>query len=128
MGIRELVANLYLAKQQENEAKERRVALEAELSQAVGLKDNWEGSMTKTVGEYKVELTRKMDYKIDAQKLIEQARVNNMLPMLETCFRRKYEIAKKGWKAADEKVRLAFAPALTVTPRKASFTVERMAS
>ncbi len=128
MRISELVANLYLAKQQEEAAHARRVGFEAELAKAIALPDDWEGSKTKNIGEFKVELTRKMNYKIDTDKLIEQARVNNMLPLLDTCFRRKYEVAKKEWKAADEKVRVAFAPAITVTPGKASFTVERMAS
>jgi hypothetical protein len=125
MGINEIVANLYIAKQQEQAAKERRVMFEAELAKAIALPDEWEGTKTKAVGEFKVKLTRRMNYKIDANKLREQARVYNILPMLDKLFSWKPEVVRTEWKEADEKTRLAFAPAMEVTPGKASFTVEK---
>ena len=126
MGINELVNQLYEAKLAEQSAKEYRVGLEAQLAEKLGVPEDWEGTQTRGVGLFKVKLSRKMNIKIDANRLREQARVNNILPMMDLLFRWKPEIDKKKWDMADEKVKLAFAPAIEVTPGKASFSVERM--
>lgn len=123
MEINELVTKLYEAKQAEQAAKNVRTALEAELAQAIGVPDNWEGSKTNAVGEYKVTLTRKMNVKIDATKLRELAIINNITPVLDTCFRWKPEIVKREWDKADAKVRTKLSEALEITPGKASFAV-----
>lgn len=126
MEINELVTKLYEAKQAEQAAKNVRTALEAELAQAIGVPDNWEGSKTNAVGEYKVTLTRKMNVKIDATKLRELAIINNITPVLDTCFRWKPEIVKREWDKADAEVRTKLSEALEITPGKASFTVKLM--
>lgn len=126
MGINELVTKLYEAKQAEQAAKNVRTALEAKLAQAIGVPDDWEGAKTNTVGEYKVTLTRKMNVKIDAVRLRELAIINNITPVLDTCFRWKPEIVKKEWDKADDGVRTKLAEALEITPGKASFTVKLM--
>ena len=126
MGINELVNQLYEAKLAEQAAKEYRLGLEAQLTEKLGVPKDWEGTQTRGVGLFKVKLSRKMNIKIDANRLREQARVNNILPMMDLLFRWKPEIDKKKWDMADEKVKLAFAPAIEVTPGKASFSVERM--
>ena len=123
MQIDGLVAALYAAKQAEEEAKARRVALEADLAAAIGLPDDWEGAKTNNVGAYKVKLTRRMNVKIDPIRLRELARVNNILPTMERCFRWKPEIVKKEWDKADERARTLLAPAMEITPGKASFVV-----
>lgn len=123
MEINELVAKLYEAKQAEQAAKNMRTELEAELARAIGVPDDWEGSKSNTVGDYKVKLTRKMNVKIDATRLRELAVVNNITPILETCFRWKPEIIKKEWDKANEEARTKLAEALEITPGKASFAV-----
>lgn len=123
MEINELITKLYEAKQAKQTAKNVRTALEAELAQAIGVPDNWEGSKTNAVGEYKVTLTRKMNVKIDATKLRELAIINNITPVLDTCFRWKPEIVKREWDKADDGVRTKLSEALEITPGKASFTV-----
>lgn len=123
MGINELVTRLYEAKQVEQAAKNVRTALEAELAQVIGVPDDWEGTKSNTVGNYRVKLTRKMNVKIDTTKLRELAIINNITPVLETCFRWKPEIVKREWDKADAEVRTKLSEALEMTPGKASFAV-----
>ena len=124
MEINELVKELYEAKQNEATAKSIRMSIEAALAQAIGVPEDWEGTKTNAVGEYKVTLTRKMNVKIDAARLRELAIINNIAPALDTCFRWKPEIVKKEWDKADDGVRTKLAEALEITPGKASFTVK----
>jgi hypothetical protein len=126
MGINELVGQLYEAKLAEQAAKEYRLGLEAQLAEKLGVPEDWEGTQTRGVGLFRVKLSRKMNVKIDTNRLREQARVNNILPMVDLLFRWKPELNKEKWNMADEKVKLAFAPAIEVTPGKASFSIERM--
>lgn len=126
MGINELVGQLYEAKLAEQTAKEYRLGLEAQLAEKLGVPEGWEGTQTRAVGLFRVKLSRKMNVKIDANRLREQARVNNILPMVDVLFRWKPELNKEKWNMANEKVKLAFAPAIEVTPGKTSFSIERM--
>ena len=121
--IHELVAELYRVKQDEQNVRNKRMALETELATVISVPDDWEGNKTNTVGDYKVKLTRKMNVKIDELKLRELAIVNNITPALETCFRWKPELNKREWDAADPDIRVKLSAAMEVTPGKASFTV-----
>ncbi len=71
MGINELVNQLYEARLAEQAAKEYRVGLEAQLAEKLGVPEDWEGTQTRPVGAYRVKLTRKMNVRIDANKLRE---------------------------------------------------------
>ena len=126
MEINELVTKLYEAKQTEQAAKNVRTALEAELAQAIGVPEDWEGTKTNAVDKYKVTLTRKMNVKINAIRLRELAIINNITPVLDTCFRWKPELVKREWDKADDGVRTKLSEALEITPGKASFTVKLM--
>lgn len=119
--IEDLVTRLYEVKREESAIKERRMALEEELARAVGMPEDFEGSQTRQVGRYKVKLTRRMNVKVDPVKLTELARVNNILPVMERCFRKKWELNRLEWIRADEKARLILAPAMETTPGKATF-------
>ena len=121
--INELVRKLYEAKQAELAAKEIRVALEAELERAVGVPTDWEGCMTKSAGAYRVKLDRRMNVKIDGERLRDIAQTHNLTGIMETCFRWKPELNKREWKQAGNEIRQIFAPAISVSPGKASFTV-----
>ena len=124
MEISELVRKLYEAKQAELAAKENRVALEAELTRAIGgVPDDWEGSRTKSVGDYKVKLTRNISVKIDTELLKEIAAARQLHKAMNDCFRWKPELNKSVWRETPENVRLAFSPAMEFTPGKVCFTV-----
>ncbi len=123
MEINEIVKSLYEARQVEAAAKAVRVGLEEELAAAIGVPEDWEGSKTNAVGDFKVKLTRKINVQIDDVRLRELARVNNLTALLDRCFRWKPEIVKKEWGAAPEKEKLILSGALMFTPGKASFSV-----
>lgn len=123
MEINEIVKSLYEARQVEAAAKAVRVGLEEELAAAIGVPEDWEGSKTNAVGDFKVKLTRKINVQIDDVRLRELARVNNLTALLDRCFRWKPEIVKKEWGAAPEKEKLILSGALKFTPGKASFNV-----
>ena len=119
-----LVRKLYEAKQAETAAKEIRVALEAKLAIVIGgVPLDWEGSRTKSVGDYKVKLTRNISVKIDTDLLKEIAASKKLYEAMNDCFRWKPELNKSVWRETAETVRLAFAPAMEFTPGKVCFTV-----
>ena len=66
---KEIAAELFVTKNEEDRMKARRTALELEFAAAIGVSDQWEGSKTNDFDEYKVTVSRKMNDKIDAVKL-----------------------------------------------------------
>ncbi|MBQ9564808.1 MAG: hypothetical protein IJU98_04395 [Synergistaceae bacterium] len=123
MEINELVKKLYEAKRTELAAKEARMFLEGELAKAIGVPEDWEGCMTKPAGAYKVKLERRMNVKIDGERLRHIAEAHNLTRVMDICFRWKPELNKREWRQAGNDVRRIFAPAMEITPGKASFTV-----
>ena len=123
MEINELVATLYEAKQTERAARDIRIALELELAKIIGVPDDWEGCMTRPAGAYKVKLDRRMNVKIDGERLRDIAQTHNLTGVMETCFRWTPELNKREWKQIGSEVKKIFAPAIEITPGKASFTV-----
>lgn len=124
MDIYELTSRLYQVKEEERQVKLKRLNLEAAMAQAIGIPENWEGSLTNHVGQYKVRVSRKMNVKINSEKLTDCAQKNGLTPQLQTLFRWKPEINKSAWDAADRKVIAALAPAIESTPGKATFNIE----
>lgn len=120
-----LIEELYEAKAAEEAAKAKRVQLEADLARALEVPDQWEGSQTRTVNEYKVCVKRAMNVKIDAARLKEIiSRNNNLEYAAGIAFRWKAELDKKGWNTLGSLVQGAFSEAITKTPGKVSITVE----
>ena len=121
-----LIEELYEAKAAEEAAKAKRVQLEADLARALEVPDQWEGSQTRTVNEYKVCVKRAMNVKIDAARLREI--IDRNRDSLEyaagIAFRWKAELDKKGWNTLGSLVQGAFSEAITKTPGKVSITVE----
>ena len=120
-----LIEELYEAKAAEEAAKAKRVQLEADLAKALEVPEQWEGSQTRTVNEYKVCVKRAMNVKIDAARLKEIiSRNNNFEHAAGIAFRWKAELDKKGWNTLGSTVQAAFSEAITKTPGKVSITVE----
>lgn len=120
-----LIEELYEAKAAEEAAKAKRVQLEADLAKALEVPEQWEGSQTRTVNEYKVCVKRAMNVKIDAARLKEIiSRNNNLEHAAGVAFRWKAELDKKGWNTLGSLVQGAFSEAITKTPGKVSITVE----
>lgn len=120
-----LIEELYEAKAAEEAAKAKRVQLEADLAKALEVPEQWEGSQTRTVNEYKVCVKRAMNVKIDAARLKEIiSRNNNLEHAAGIAFRWKAELDKKGWNALNPMTQSVFSKAITKTPGKVSITVE----
>ena len=119
-----LIEELYEAKAAEEEAKAKRVQLEADLTKALEVPEQWEGSQTRTVNEYKVCVKRAMNVKIDAARLKEIISRDNLEHAAGIAFRWKAELDKKGWNTLGSLVQGAFSEAITKTPGKVSITVE----
>lgn len=119
-----LIEELYEAKAAEEAAKAKRVQLEADLAKALEVAEQWEGSQTRTVNEYKVCVKRTMNVKIDAARLKEIISRDNLEHAAGIAFRWKAELDKKGWNTLGSLVQGAFSEAITKTPGKVSITVE----
>lgn len=75
---------------------------------------------------FKVKITPRVNQKINADLLQELATENGLTEHLSTLFRWKPEINSKDWKAADKKITDPLLDAITSTPGRASFKVERI--
>lgn len=119
-----LIEELYKAKTAEEAAKAKRVQLEADLARALEVPDQWEGSQTRTVNDYKVCVKRAMNVKIDAARLQEITDCYGLKEEAAKSFRWKCELDKKGWGTLCSSVQAVFSEAITKTPGKVSITVE----
>lgn len=111
-------------KRREDEAKALRNALEVEMSQ--GIPDDWEGSKTWEDGPYKIKASRKLNRKVDGNRVRDISAQFGLEEYTNTLFRWKPEIDAKAWKAADETVTKLFSDAITTTPGKVGFVVEEI--
>ena len=118
----ELVKAAYRLKAEETEIKARRLRVEEYLAAALQVPDQWEGSRTVDIGQYKVKVMQKLNTRID-KDLTTFARANHLEGYLGAIFRWKPEIDKKKWDNAPEQVRAAFSEVVIQTPSKASFTI-----
>lgn len=120
-----LVVALHEAKTKEDAAKAARVAIEEQLAAAIGVPEQWEGSRTNDVGEFKVCVKRSMNVKIDAVRLREIAALNSIDEMImSTAFRWKPELNKKGWDNTGDEIKAMLSAAITKTPGKVGISVE----
>lgn len=123
--VYELVKALHEAKAKENAAKAARVAIEEQLAAEIGVPDQWEGSRTNDVGEFKVNVKRTMNVKIDTPRLRELAAQHNIDDaVMSAVFRWKPELNKKNWDNAGDEIKAALSGAITRTPGKIGISVE----
>lgn len=108
---------------QEDNLRAERAALEERMAE--GIPEDWEGSKTWDDGPYKVKATRRMNRKVDGVHLREIADQYGMGDYLDVLFRWKPEINAKSWKSADETITKLFSDAITTTPGKVGFTIEK---
>ena len=103
------------AKRAEQEATERRRAIEDELLAAGDVR---------SAGSYKLTITQRMNTRIDADALQEIAIENGLHDHLSTLFRWKPELNKKAWDATDEAITRPLMDAITTTPGRPSFSIK----
>jgi len=114
------------AKQAEADAVAERRRVEDVLIESMRINTNTEGTATADVDGYKVKVTGRLNRKIDADKLQELAAECGLdSSTVSALFRWKPELNLSAWKNADDAVKQAFAPAITTTPGRPSFSIER---
>lgn len=112
----ELLCEQWLdAKRAEQEATERRRAIEDEML-AMG--------EIKSSGPYKVTVTQRINTRIDADALQAIAIESGLHDHLSTLFRWKPELNKKAWDATDEAITRPLLDAITTTPGRPSFSIK----
>lgn len=124
------MTNLYAqwlqAKEAENAAKENRREIEEKLLKSYGVKGNENGTKTFKDQGYKVKLTFRIDQKVDPVSLKEIAIENGLENQLDALFRWKPEVNRKAWNATAAEITKPLLGAITNTPGKPSFVIEKV--
>ena len=114
------------AKAAARKAVERRRALEDHIASLLGVPESLEGTETTvTDGGYKIKLVGRMSRKVDRHTAEDIAEQYGLEAQLDNLFRWRPEINASGWKAAPDSVRRPFLNAITTTPSRVSFTIEK---
>ena len=74
---------------------------------------------------FTIKITRRIDQKVDSEKLQEIARENGLSDHLSSLFRWKPEINMSAWKAADETITDPLLDAITSKMGRPSFSITR---
>lgn len=114
------------AKDEERQAIEVRRHIEDMLTKELDVPSDWDKSTTWEVDGYKVNVTGRIDRKVDAEKAQEIATHYGVRDHLFTMFRWKAEINKKAFESADQSIVDLFAPAITSKPARLSYKIEKI--
>lgn len=118
-----LAAEWYAAKEAEAAAMAHRRECEEKMLSLIGIGDDHEGTTNAEGGLYKIKVASRMSYSVDSDKVQELAAEAGVEAMLSELFRWKPELNKKQWERCAENIRSALAPAITVKPSRASFSI-----
>lgn len=113
------------AKEQERQAIEARREAEDELFSALGFDPNQDGTQTQERDGYKVKVTNRFSRKVDSDALQEIANDHGLSAHLPSLFRWKPEINAAAWKAADPSITEPLLSAITTSPGRPSFNIEK---
>ena len=122
----ETLLELWLeAKEAEASAVKARRAIEDDLIKVFDVSKNLEGTENYGTAHFEVKVVGRMNRKIDADKLQEIASENDLTDILSRLFRWKPEINMTAWKAADAEMIKPLLNAITTTPSRPAFTIEK---
>ena len=121
--LEQLAAEWCAAKEAEAAAIAHRRECEDKMLSLIGIGDDHEGTTNADGGLYKIKVASRMSYSVDSDKVQELAAEAGVEAMLSELFRWKPELNKKQWEHCAENIRLALAPAITVKPSRASFSI-----
>lgn len=119
-----LFAEWQYCKEVEKKSTARRREIEDELIKLYHLNTALEGTATIDDGVVTMKVTSRLDRKVDAAKVQELAAEHGIESHLSTLFRWTPEINVAVWKATDPRITEALAPAITVKPGRASFSIK----
>lgn len=113
------------AKQEEKAATKRRRKIEDQLTECLGIPENLEGTKTEPAGMYEIEVSGRLDRKVNADKLQVLAEEAGLTEHLSSLFRWKPEINQAAWKSAHKSITAPLLDAITTTSSRASFTITK---
>lgn len=112
------------AKEAEKQAQDKRREIEDKLLSLMGVAP-FEDTYNEEAGEYKIKLTGRFNRKIDSDRLQEIANEKGLSDHLPSLFRWKPDINMTNWKRTDESITNPLLEAITTTPGRPSFSIER---
>ena len=121
MKTEELLEQWSILKEQELTAQKKRREVEDEITAQLTLK---EGVNKLQEGKYKCEITQRLVYDIDSDKLQELAAESGLTEHLSSLFRWKPEINLKSWKASAENITKPLLGAITTKLGRPTFAVK----
>jgi hypothetical protein len=113
------------AKEAEKAAQEKRREIEDKLIAEMKIDETSEGATTIEGKGHIVKITTRFNRKINAESVQSIAIENGMESMVNTLFRWKPEISLTAWRNADKSITDLFAAAVTTTPGRPSFSIEK---
>ena len=113
------------AKEVERIAVDSRRDLEDQLSKALDISEQLDGTDTRKLGDYTIKITGRINRTVDSEKLQELANEAGLADHLGSLFRWKPEINMSAWKAADETITRPLAGAITAKPGRPSFAITK---
>jgi hypothetical protein len=111
------------AKEAERKAIEERRVIEDSLLNSLKINEALDGTETIKEGGFTVKITGRLTKKVDAEMIQELAAEAGVTEHLGSLFRWTPEVNVKAWKAADETITAALAPAITIKPGRPSFSI-----
>lgn len=121
--LAELSAAWVQAKEAEKIAQDERRSLEDKMLPLINVAEDFEGTQNAEAGSYKIKLTGRLNYRIDADRLQDVAAEHGLSDHLSSLFRWKPEINAKSWKAAEAGITRPLLEAITTTPGRPSFAI-----
>lgn len=113
------------AKAFEAQAIARRREIEDQLTKALAIPKDLEGTKNEDAGQYKIKIVGRLDRKVNADKLQELAQESGLTEHLGSLFRWKPEINMTSWKAAHESITAPLLDAITTTAGRPSYAITR---
>lgn len=114
---------LQLAKITEERAKEDRIKVEEEIAALVKTKDT--GSKTVSAGDFKVTVTRGLNYKADIKEIDKIASENNFFAPVKVTTKRELDLKIYEWQRENAPdIFNTFCQHVTVTPKKISVAIK----
>ena len=113
------------AKAFEAQAIARRREIEDQLTKALAIPKDLEGTKNEDAGQYKIKIVGRLDRKVNADKLQELAQESGLSEHLSSLFRWKPEINMTAWKAAHESITAPLLDAITTTAGRPSYAITR---
>lgn len=124
-NLEKLASDWEEAKAFEAQAIARRREIEDQLTHALAIPKDLEGTKNEDAGQYKIKIVGRLDRKVNADKLQELAQESGLSEHLSSLFRWKPEINMTAWKAAHESITAPLLDAITTTAGRPSYAITR---